>query len=86
VAVVALDGTYEPTLAFVILGAVITLIASCCLALWVFHSTRRMTKFGEMKAEAEHEKASLILENARQATKVSLEALVKYIAVWKLHP
>jgi signal transduction histidine kinase len=73
VTVIAMAGTYEPSIAFVILGTVITLLASIFLALWVSNSARRMSKFNAMKAEAEGEKATLILENALQATKAERE-------------
>lgn len=39
VTVVALAGTYEPQIAFVILGTVITLLASISLALWEYQRT-----------------------------------------------
>jgi signal transduction histidine kinase len=78
VTVSALAGTYEPSIKFVILGSVITLLASISLAVWVSNSARRMSKFNAMKAEAESEraeseKAALILENALQATKAERE-------------
>jgi signal transduction histidine kinase len=78
VTVIALPGTYEPRITFVILGTAITLLASICLAVWVCNSARNMSKFNAMKAEAESEKAesekaSLILENALQATKAERE-------------
>jgi signal transduction histidine kinase len=73
VAVVALEGTYEPALSFVILGSIITFIASVFIALSVCHSARRMVEFSRIKAQNESEKASLILENAREATRAERE-------------
>lgn len=81
VAVVALDGAYRPQLIFVILGTVVTFAASLCLAFWVWHSTRRMTKFNQMKADSDLEKAALILENARQATKVCTRRIVSVCVI-----
>jgi len=75
VAVVAQENTYEANNVFVIFGGIIILIASVCLALWVF----RMTKITKLKAEAEAEKASLIIDTAKRATQAERE-LNDYIA------
>lgn len=75
IAVVAQDNTYEPNNVFVILGGVIILLASVFLALWVL----RMTKITKLKAQAESEKAALILDTARRATQTERE-LNDYIA------
>ena len=73
VTVVAIDGTYESSLVFVIIGGVVVLVASGCLSLWIYNNHRRMKKFSELKSKSESEKAALILENARQATKAERE-------------
>jgi signal transduction histidine kinase len=73
VAVHSLEGTYEPDLLFVILGGCIIFVASGCLAYWVYSNSIRTEQFGKLRAVADREKASLILDNARQATKAERE-------------
>lgn len=70
VAVIALDGTYEPHVLFVVLGSVLVFLASICLSFWAWQSSQRMQAIAKLKADAEAEKAALILENARQQTSV----------------
>jgi signal transduction histidine kinase len=70
---VAVDDAYQPHILFVVLGSVIIFLASVCLALWIFSNTRRISSFNQMKAQSEAEKALLILDNARQATKAERE-------------
>jgi len=69
----ALEGTYKPSVLFVVLGGVIIFIASACLAYWVSSNSARMDAFNRMRAEAEAERTALILDNARQATKAERE-------------
>jgi signal transduction histidine kinase len=73
VAVHSLEGTYEADLLFVILGGCIIFVASGCLAYWVYSNSKRTEQFGKLRAVADREKASLILDNARQATKAERE-------------
>lgn len=73
VAITSINGTYEPDIVFVVLGGVIIFIASSALACWVHTNTKRMEAFNRVRTEAEAEKAALILENARQATKAERE-------------
>lgn len=69
----ALDGAYQPNLAFVIFGGIIIFLASVCLAYWVHANSKRIDAYNKMRAHAESERAALILENARQATKAERE-------------
>jgi signal transduction histidine kinase len=73
VTVVALEGTYQPSLVFVILGGVMIFLAAVFLALWVVTSARRVKKWNELTSAGQREKASLILENARQQAKTERE-------------
>jgi signal transduction histidine kinase len=58
---------------FVLLGGIIIFVASCCLAWWVYASTKRVDQFNRLYSTAESEKATLILDNARRATKAERE-------------
>lgn len=73
VSVDAIDGTYEPDYIFVVVGGVIILLATMGLAWWVHENTNRVAKINRLKAEAEAEKASLILESARKAADAERE-------------
>ena len=73
VTIVAPKSAYQPNVTFVVLGAVLVLLASVCLALWIYSSTRRTRKFNAMKAKVDSEKAALILENTRQAARAERE-------------
>lgn len=69
VVVTSVSGTFEPQYTFAILGACIIFSASVLIAFWIHSNSKRIETFNRMKAEADREKASLILENAKQATK-----------------
>jgi signal transduction histidine kinase len=73
VTVISLEGTYEQSSIFVIVGGMIIFAASVCLALWVFTNSRRMAKFNTLKTDSDTEKASLILDHAQKATKAERE-------------
>lgn len=73
VAIYAVEGTYKPDTIFEVLGGVIIFVASGCLACFVFSNTRRVEQFNKMRAAADAEKAALIIDNARQATKAERE-------------
>ena len=66
---VAPENTYQANIVFVVLGGIIIFFASIFLALWVF----RITKITQLKAAVEAEKAALILDTARKATKAERE-------------
>lgn len=68
-----MEGDYKPTLVIEIIGGVIIFAASVCLAYWVYANSKRMDAFNRMRSQAEAERAALILENARQATKAERE-------------
>ncbi|KAL3936947.1 MAG: hypothetical protein SGARI_002342 [Bacillariaceae sp.] len=57
----------------VVLGGVIILVASALLSVWVYTNDKRTRKFNQMRSQADAEKASLILQNARQAAKTERE-------------
>lgn len=73
VSVLSVEGTYQPDTVFVIVGGVIILLASMALAFWMYSHQRSIDAYNKMRATAEAERASLILENARQATKAERE-------------
>jgi signal transduction histidine kinase len=73
VVVHSVPGTYEPNITFVVLGAVIIVVASLGIAYWMYSNTRRMAEYQQLRAEAEAEKAALIINSARQATKAERE-------------
>jgi signal transduction histidine kinase len=64
----SLEGTFKPNNVFVILGGLVIFASSIALALFVRTNTKRVEKFNKMRASSDAEKASLILDNARQAT------------------
>jgi len=73
IAVLAVNGTYEPDLLFVILGGVIIVLVTIGLSWWVHINTLRVAKTNRLRAEAEAEKAVLILESARKAAEAERE-------------
>lgn len=90
VTVVAIQGEYKPFVVFVILGGAVIVFAGVCIAVWVFTSTKRLKRYNQLKAEAEQEKARLILENARQATRAERElngelySVIRYEIFWAI--
>ena len=73
VSVHSTEGDYQPNVIFVILGGAIIFVASLALALWMYTNQRRIENYNKMKAQTDAEKAALILDNARQATKAERE-------------
>lgn len=73
IAVLSLDGTFEPDHVFVVVGGLIIFVATIGLAWWVHQNTNRVAKMNRLKAEAESEKAALILESARKAADAERE-------------
>ena len=73
ISVLALPGTYKPDFVFVLVGGFIILLATIGLAWWVYQNTNRVAKMNRLKAEAEAEKAALILESARKAADAERE-------------
>jgi len=67
VIVTSLPETFQPDVLFVILGGCIIIVASILLSFWVWSNTRRIARYNRERAEAEQEKAALILDNAKQA-------------------
>lgn len=60
------DSGYEPDNFYIILGALVFLVAALFLAIWVYTSQRKASTLAYIKAEAESEKAALIVENAER--------------------
>jgi hypothetical protein len=73
VTVHSLEGTYKANTIFVVLGGVIIFVASVALALWLYTNQKRIDAYNKERSEAESERAALILDNARQATKAERE-------------
>ena len=73
VSVHAVDDTFKPDVLFVTIGGTIVFLASLCLALWIYTHTRRVEQLNKMKADADTERAKLILENAHEATRAERE-------------
>jgi len=72
--VVLSDDTYfKPDYTFVIVGGAIIFVASVFLSIWVCHNTQRVARLNRLKAEAEAERAALIVDNAKQAAKAERE-------------
>lgn len=73
ITVVSNESRYDTDILFVALGAMIILLSSIVLVFWVRHNDNRTRKYNMERAISEQEKAALILENARQATKSERE-------------
>ncbi|KAL3938919.1 MAG: hypothetical protein SGBAC_006262 [Bacillariaceae sp.] len=73
ITVIQMEGWWDISLLFIILGGVTILFAAGALAVYVRNDAQRTKRFNELKQEASHEKAALILKNARQATKTERE-------------
>jgi signal transduction histidine kinase len=73
VSVLSVDDTFKPDVLFVSIGGVVVFLASVCLALWIHTHTRRVEQLNKTKADADAERAKLILENAHEATRAERE-------------
>jgi signal transduction histidine kinase/CheY-like chemotaxis protein len=74
VTVQAVEGSYRVTdITFVIVGGVMIFLASVALALWLYTHSNRMVKLQQLQAEADAERASLILSGARNAARAERE-------------
>lgn len=60
------DSDYQPHNFYVILGGEVFLVAALFLAIWFYTSQRKASTLALIKAEAESEKAALIVENAER--------------------
>lgn len=67
------DDSFEANHAVAVLGGCIIFCATAFLAFWVWSNTRRIQKLNMMKAEADAERAALIIENANQSAKAERE-------------
>jgi len=69
ITVVKKQSRYTSDLLYVSVGAFLIILASIILVFWVHSNDRRSRRYSKERAQAEQEKAALILENARQATR-----------------
>lgn len=67
------DDSFNPKYGVVLVGGIIIFLAALALAVWVNQNTRKVAKINRLKAEAETERAALIVENAQQAAKAERE-------------
>ena len=79
IAVVAHEGTYQPDLTYVILGGVLIVVTSCCVALWFHSRLRRAVHIQAIRSAADSEKAQLIVDSATKAAQAERE-LNEYLA------
>lgn len=56
IAVVALEGEYDPNIALVVLGGSVLFVATVCLAIWMVQNAKRSLKMQRVLEEAEAEK------------------------------
>lgn len=73
VTVVDEEDRFNSSMLFVLLGGFLIVLASVFLAIWVRHNDQRTRNFNALQADAEQEKASLVLQSARQAAKTERE-------------
>lgn len=73
IAVAAVNADFQANYVFILVGGCIIVVATLGLAFWVHKNTSRVAKMNRLKAEAEAEKASLILESARKAAEAERE-------------
>jgi hypothetical protein len=71
--VITAVNAYEPHIVFVVLGGIMIIVSSLCLAAWVFTTTRRVARHNEVTARMEAEKTALLVDSAQQATKAERE-------------
>lgn len=71
--VLADNSEFKPAFGFAIFGSVIIFVACVLLAIWVHTSSRRATRFQEIKSDAEAERAKMKVESARRAAKTERE-------------
>jgi hypothetical protein len=84
VCVHSVEGTYQANILFVMLGGIIIFVASCALAVWMYSSQRRFDKYNKERSLADAERASLIIDNAQQATRAERELndfIAQYVQV-----
>lgn len=75
IAVVAVAGTYEPTLSFQIVGGVLLLFCTFLISAWVYSIIKysnltKEARLRRVKSAAQREKDALILSNVRETARV----------------
>jgi signal transduction histidine kinase len=73
IAVVAVEGTFQPDLFFVILGGIMIFIVCTVLSIWVYTSMRRTGKMNAMRSQANAEKAAIIIKTATKTARAERE-------------
>jgi hypothetical protein len=73
VAVVPIDGTYNPYITYVLFGGAMVLAAGVFVAAWYLTSARRDARMSEMRVAAEAERAALVVKNAENAAQAERE-------------
>jgi len=73
ITIVHMESRWDTSMLFIILGGVIIMLAATALAIYVRRDASKTKRYNELKQQAGHEKAALILKNARQATKTERE-------------
>lgn len=76
---VAMEGTFQPDLMYVIWTGKFIMITSICIALWIATNHRRMRTILEVKRKADMEKTAVIVRSARENARAEQE-LNDYIA------
>jgi signal transduction histidine kinase len=61
------------TVSFIYLGGAMIFVACVCLACWIYTHYQRLNKINEVQASADHEKARLLIQNARGVAKQERE-------------
>jgi signal transduction histidine kinase len=79
IAVVALEDTFEPNTTNIYIAGMFILVASLCLALCLCTTMRQARSEQEIRRRAQDEKASMIVQSAKEAARVEQE-LNDYIA------
>jgi hypothetical protein len=69
VAIVAVEGTYETGLFFIVLGGAIIFACCVCLAIWLYTSILRHTQMILMEDAAKAEKNEIVVENAKESAR-----------------
>ena len=73
IVVVAAPGAYDTDLTFIILAGTLLFLLVLSLGVFVYISMRRMIKTTRLKAQAQKERAALIVDNAKSAAKAERE-------------
>jgi hypothetical protein len=76
VAVVPVDDTYTPVIAYVLFGGIMIVGAGIVVATWIYMNAKRDAALNELRVTAESERAALIVKNAEEAAQTERELYV----------